>query len=225
MRLCNSKPERDEDTECSPGCTGCKRKHTGDQEECGRYNAYCSSLHVFYESAYVISKAKAVCHGFESPRKCQHENRRSHGFHSLRDAAHAFLEADGMSDYVIYNDEYKCHETAHRKTYRCIGIRECCHESVSVEESACIDHSDYAAYNEHNYREYEVENDTLIASLLCSICCTCDLIMYSKEISIFNGIHLESRHSSIIEFHKNECAHHDECKDRVEVIWDALDEE
>ena len=28
-----------------------------------------------------------------------------------------------------------------------------------------------------------------------------------------------------IKFHENERAHHDKCEDRIEVVWDALDEE
>ena len=225
MRLCDGKSERDQDAERSPRCSGRECEYACDQEEGCRDDAYRGSAHSLDESADEVGKAEAVCHGLQGPCERQYEYRRYHRFHSLRDAAHALIECDGASACVVDDYDDQRHESSHRESDRCVGIRECRNEVCSAEESACVYHSEHACDDEDDYWEYEVEYDALVASFFCSVSVCRVVIDDREEVSVLDSILLELGHLQIVELHEDDREDHDEREDRVEVVRDALDEQ
>ena len=214
--------DRDQDSECSPACTGCKCKEASHKEDDCRKKIYHTFRTSGYNTCYIFRRSKTVCHRFQCPCKNKNQDCRNHRLKSIRETCHTFIEFQHTSYQIQHDCDHKSKETSVHQSLGSITSWKCFYKTDSVKEPTGVDHSDHTADDQWNNRDQKIHyfSFTVIHCLFLRICIRS--VRCGVNITFFRIIFMKL-HRTILNLHHNHCNHHHDGKDCIEVIWNCTD--
>ena len=197
---------RNQNREGTPACTGRERKeHSYNKDNC-RQEHFQDTCGVCNNIMHIELRTQKTGHTGQSPSHGQNHNRRNHCSEACRNTLSKFLKGH----YVAYHVEAECKEegchAAEHQAFRSISTCKSINKGFACKETTAINHTDNAADNKYNYRQYKVNNRT-VRLIGIVIIITIRTSSSSKQVALIRII-LVNLHATEIKFHDGQKKHH-----------------
>ena len=216
--------DRNENTEGTPGSTGCERKTDSDNEDDRRKEGLEGTCGAFNQLRNEDLRAEAVCHGFQCPCTGKDHDRGNHGLEAFGKRFHDGLKGKHAPDEIIDDGEDDSDRCAVNKTDGSVTVGESFDEAdrfILAEEAAGVNHADNAANDQNEDRKNKVDHLTLfvdfhfVNGLLGAA---------GEQVAVFDGVFLVKLHRAVVKLRNGKENHHHDGHKCVEVEGNCLNE-
>ena len=216
--------DRNQDPERAPGGSGRKRQEAAYQEDKRREKVHQAARAGLHQVRHIDGGAQAVRHRLQRPGKGQDQDRRYHSLKSFRHTGHTLFKGQDLSCQVDNNCTKESEKASHGQSFGRVAVGERFYEADSVKESAGIDHSDHAEYDQRKDGNHQIHH--LAFSLdLHTVRIRVRSVRRGIKIIFLHRVFLVKRHKPIIKAGNGDKDHHGDGQQSVKVVRDRSNEQ
>ena len=217
--------DRQQDTECTPGCTCCKCQEYSDAEYDHRDQVCQYACAVFQDTGYKYVSTQQTCNAGQCPCECQDHDRGNHCFEAFRQAVHELTECQNLTrDIQEECDDQRC-SGAQQQTNGSIAVCKCIDECFAIEETACVDHTNDTGDDQNNYGQDQVDYFTVTNGSLCCISTSVGSCICCVQVAVQLCVSFMFQHGAEVCVCQCQANHCQDCQESIEVVRDRSDEQ